>query len=436
MESALQHVRPAVGRQRTRELVGVGLAAHLLAVEAEGADLVAHVAGIIQRVADHIGHLRQRTVDAGLVEALGEHVAVDIRTDGHGGEDAALAGDGGVDAAERVDRLGGGGAHFLQVGQVRPVHHLFDGFLRIGEGGVLLGREGRAAREHRLRGLARIHETAAAHDDGLVEEALGQRRGAQELHAAGTGALAENHHVVRIAAELGDVFLDPFQDLDLVQGAPVAGGVLRILGRDLRMGEEAERAHAVVESHQDDILRAPVLAVELRLGAPAFAEAATEDPHGHGELLVHLAGRLGPDVQVEAILAVGGFVAITPLRGVAAGIVGRLERRMIEFVADLHALPGDDGLRRAPAVLAQRRSGVRDAAEDGDAGGVVEQDTLHLTALDGEDGVFRHGRARGEGQRAEENKYLSHIDRFNFRFSQVRKRIPPAQEPVRPLTKK
>ena len=77
---------------------------------------------------------------------------------------------------------------------------------------------------------------------------------------------------------------------------------------------------------------------------------------------------------------------------------------MVEFVADFHALPGDDGLRRAPTVLAKRRSGVGNATEDGDAGGVVEQDTLHLAALDGEDGVLRNGGARGEGQRAEEDQ--------------------------------
>ena len=238
---------------------------------------------------------------------------------------------------------------------------------------------------------------------------LGERGGGQELRAAAAGALAEQHHVVRVAAELGDVGLHPFQGLDLVQGAPVAGRMLRVLRGELGMGEEAERAHAVVEGNEDDVLRRPLLAVELRLGAPAFPHAAAEHPHGHRELLLRLAGRLGPYVQVQAVLAVGRLRAVAPLGGVAAGVVRRLERRMAEGVAHFHALPGHDGLRRLPAVLADGRRGERNAAEHGDARDVGRH-ALDLAALDGEDGTLGFFlRARGHRQGAREDQDSFHI---------------------------
>ena len=217
----------------------------------------------------------------------------------------------------------------------------------------------------------------------------------------------EQHHVVRVAAELGDVGLHPLQGLDLVQGAPVAGGMLRILGRDLRMGEEAERAHAVVERDQDHVLGRELLAVELRLGAPAFAEAAAEDPHAHRQLLVRLAGRLGPYVQIQAVLAVRGLGAVSPLGGVAAGVVRGLERRMAEGVARADAFPRHDRLRLLPAELAEWRGGVRNAAVDGDAG-KVGRDALDLAALDGEDGavdgLLGAGR-KGQGARKDQDSF-------------------------------
>ena len=412
MESPLQHVRPAVGRQRTGELIGIGTAAHLLAVEAEIADLIPHVARIIQRIADHIRDLGQGAVEAGLVKRLVQHIAVDIRGDGRSGQHAALAGHGGVDIAEGENRLRRGPAQGLQVLHVGPVGHGLDGLLRLRERGHLLGGHHRPAGEHRLRGLRRIHQPAAAHDHGLVEQALGQRRSAQELDAARSGALPENHHIVRIAAELGDIALDPLQDGDLVERAPVARGMLGILRREGGMGEEAERPHAVVERHEHDILAGPLLAVELRLAAPALAQAAAEDPHGHRQFLVHLPGRLGPDIQIEAILAVRSLVTVAPLGGVAAGIMGGLESRMAEFVADAHPFPGHDGLRGTPAVLPDGRCGIRDAAENGDAR-QLGRDTLDKTSLDGEDGTFgRLGRTGRQRQRTEKEEMFFHTIRI------------------------
>ena len=179
------------------------------------------------------------------------------------------------------------------------------------------------------------------------------------------------------------------------------------------MGEEAERAHAVVEGNEDDVLRRPLLAVELRLGAPAFAHAAAEHPHGHRELLLRLAGRLGPYVQIQAVLAVGRLRAVAPLGGVAAGVVRRLERRMAEGVAHFHALPGHDGLRRLPAVLADGRRGERNAAEHGDAGDVGRH-ALDLPALDRQDGALGFLRARGHCQGARKDQDSFHIEKIRL----------------------
>ena len=413
MECALEDVRPAVRGQRAGELVGPGLAAVLLAVQAEIRDDGLHVAGVVEGVADHVGDVGQGAVDTGLVKAFRKDITVDVRGDGGGGEDAALAGGAAVEGAHREDGFGRGAAELLQVGETGPVGDLLGGGLGIGEGQGTLLRHGAHAREHGLDGLARIREAAGAHDDGLVEEALGERGGRQELRAAAAGALAEQHHVVRVAAELGDVGLHPLQGLDLVQGAPVAGRVLRVLRGELGMGEEAERAHAVVEGNEDDVLRRPLLAVELRLGTPAFAHAAAEHPHGHRKLLLRLAGRLGPYVQVQAVLAVRRFRAVAPLGGVAAGVVRRLERRMAEGVAHFHAFPRHDGLRRLPAVLADGRRGERNAAEHGDARDVGRH-ALDLPALDRQDGALGFLRARGHRQGARKDQDSFHIEKIRL----------------------
>ena len=80
-----------------------------------------------------------------------------------------------------------------------------------------------------------------------MEETACKRRLAKGLHAAGTGALSEDHNVVRVAAELGDIFLDPLKGLDLVKDAIVAGYSVRAFGSKLRMGQEAENAETIVD---------------------------------------------------------------------------------------------------------------------------------------------------------------------------------------------
>ena len=101
--------------------------------------------------------------------------------------------------------------------------------------------------------------------------------------------------------------------------------------------------------------------------------------------------------------------------------MGRLESRMAEFVADAHAVPGHHRLRRTPAVFADGRGGIRDAAIDGHIGRIVQDDALDLSAVNGKDGTFRKGSGtRGQRQRGEEGQNSFHI-------SQVKQRIPDLQ---------
>ena len=161
------------------------------------------------------------------------------------------------------------------------------------------------------------------------------------------------------------------------------------------MREEAEHAEAVVEGDEHAAVLRPLLAVHFRLVGPAAGEAAAVDPEGHGQLLAGLAGRRGPYVEVQAVLAEFGIAFKVEFGNISAGGVSGLPVRMTPGVGDQHALPGDDGLWLLPAELADGRGGEGDAPVYGHAGR-FGRDALHLSALDGEDGIL--GRAGGQQQ--------------------------------------
>ena len=255
---------------------------------------------------------------------------------------------------------------------------------RTARSGTRSRTRGRRSRGSRSRTTAATHaaHTAGAHNDRLVEQAAGERGLDEGADGTAAGALAEDHHVIGIAAELGDILLDPLQALDHVQDTVVTGNAVRALGGKLRMSEEAEDAETVVDGHEDDAVRGELLTVELGLGAPAFAIAAAMDPVSDREFRVGLAGSGGPDIEVQAVLAEGSLFTVAPLEGVTTGIVHGLEARMTETVANLHAVPRNDGLRSFPTEIAERRSGIRDALVSGNTGN-VGSDTLHLSTFDG-----------------------------------------------------
>ena len=126
------------------------------------------------------------------------------------------------------------------------------------------------------------------------------------LNAHGTGALTHDGDGLGVTAEGGDVVLNPLDGGHLVIEAVVAGeaGLLP----KLRQAEKAHGSQAVVEAHGDDTLGGPHGAVKVLLMAAAAGKTAAMDVHQNGQFvaLTGISGR--PDIQKQAVLAVGvGF---------------------------------------------------------------------------------------------------------------------------------
>ena len=89
-----------------------------------------------------------------------------------------------------------------------------------------------------------------------------------------TGGFACDRDLVGIAAESGDVALDPLQRGDKVEKAVGAGRVMLGFGGELGMGEEAQRIEPMVHGHDDNAARRETRAVVARFGA----EPTTKPP--------------------------------------------------------------------------------------------------------------------------------------------------------------
>ena len=79
--------------------------------------------------------------------------------------------------------------------------------------------------------------------------------------ASPAGRLPGDGDARRVAAESGDVLVDPLHGGDLVEQPIVAGRVIRRLFGRLRMREESEDAHAIVEVDDDESLRREPFAI-------------------------------------------------------------------------------------------------------------------------------------------------------------------------------
>ena len=349
----------AVGLQRIGGEEGVGI------VLVAGADLVL-VAATAEGEAEaqaFVGVVADKDIDIivfpGLIEfvlVVRNHVTVG---DGPAARTAEAAHDG----------LGFRRTHLLQrvvvaESGLSPVRIRF---LGDGEGLHVLARIG--LRVGRAEG-------AAALGNRPLEQALGERRGAQHAHGDAAGGLAEDGHVAGVAAELGDIVLHPLQTGDLVEETIVAAHAVRILGRQFRQGQESELAHAVSHAHDDDALLGEQSTVVI--GGCAAGEAAAVDPDHHGQFLLRALGR-GPYVQVQAVFA--------------AAFAVTLHRIGAEFLAFADAVPGHDGLGRLPAEIAHRRRGERNA--------LVHSHVLQDLALDGAAGHFHLTGLGGAGPQAE-----------------------------------
>ena len=158
--------------------------------------------------------------------------------------------------------------------------------------------------------------------------------------------------------------------------------MMRTFCHQSRVNEEAKHAETVVDRDEHHVFGAPLLSVELGFRAEALAIAATMNPQGDRQLLVNLTRSLGPYVQIQTILTESGLLAVAPLGVVATSVLDGLETRTSEGVADFHALPGHDGLRLSPTVLANGRRSIGDATIDKHVWMIVGQHTLNLTTLD------------------------------------------------------
>ena len=121
-----------------------------------------------------------------------------------------------------------------------------------------------------------------------------------------------------VATKGFDVVLYPLESFDKVEDSDIAGiGIAGIDGREIG---ETDGAETVVDRDEDDIaITAEVLAVvAILFDAIAIGEAATVDPEEDGTLLA-IGQALGPDVELEAILA---YVVVVPMVGESVVVVG------------------------------------------------------------------------------------------------------------------
>ena len=169
------------------------------------------------------------------------------------------------------------------------------------------------------------------------------------------------------------------------------------------MCKESERTYTVVERYQHNILVSPLLTVKLRLRSPALAHAAAEYPDGNRQFGIGLTRFLGPYVKIEAVLAVGSLIAVTPLSCVAAGIMGCLEWRMTELVTKFDTFPWNHWLRSLPAVLTRRRCCKRNSAVNGNSLD-IGSNALYLSTLNSQDGAVILSAACHKSQHAGQSK--------------------------------
>lgn len=248
--------------------------------------------------------------------------------------------------------------------RARPAQHGRLGGEQTGQGG---GGEGGGGRLHlQQRGHAphhRAHPVAgqdlrrAALQGRAGEEASRARGGEQRAGADGPGGLAEDGDPAGIAAERPDVVADPLQGGDLVQQAPVGGGVGE--------GPVTEDAEAVVEGDEHDPVAGEGRAVVDRHGGRSPGQGPAVDPDHDGQPGTGVRGG-GPHVEVQAALA--GDLRIGQQRGEGRR-VGHLGGRRTEGAGVAYAVPGLGGRGRREAQGADGRGGVRDAPEDGGAVG-------------------------------------------------------------------
>src|SRR5581483_11594877 len=138
-----------------------------------------------------------------------------------------------------------------------------------------------------------------------MEQTLRRTHRHQSAHFSRAARLAEDGDVVRVAAEIGDVVVDPLERGYGVQDAAVAC-VLELFAADFGEIEKTKRIEAVIDGDRHDVvLVRHVAAVVHGVAAVAAGESAAMQPNHDRALMVVQA--VGPDVEVQAVLTDGNF---------------------------------------------------------------------------------------------------------------------------------
>ena len=137
------------------------------------------------------------------------------------------------------------------------------------------------------------------------------------------------------------------------------------------------------------------------------------NPQGNRKFGIDITRLLGPYIQIQAILAEGSLITVTPLSIVATSELDVLITGMLKTVAELNALPGLYRLRSLPAVLTNRRSCLRNAAEYEYVLYAIYGNTLYLTALNAQyrtEFLFAALATGHQSQNAGKNQKFLHND--------------------------
>lgn len=195
----------------------------------------------------------------------------------------------------------------------------------------------------------------------------------------------------------------PFEGLDLVHQAVVAGHAVQGFRAERRVGEIAEDAKPVVDRHHHDAFGGETRTVIEGLAAGSRDQRAAVDPDDDRRRL-SVSGR--PDVQRQAVLAgaskVGGIDRLRPRR--------RLDAGGAEGARVAKACPPRRRRRRPPAARPHRRRGIGQPLEGEDAverhagqipGGRLEDGALALRVRRGGDRRSNAPRDKGGHSRHE-----------------------------------
>jgi len=94
-----------------------------------------------------------------------------------------------------------------------------------------------------------------------------QRRCRECAHGGGADGLAEQGDASGVAAELGDIGLNPAQRSDQVEPAVVAGDALIGFRAELRVGQKAKAPKTIIDRDDNDAFAGQLFAIEDRLPA-------------------------------------------------------------------------------------------------------------------------------------------------------------------------